>query len=260
LRLKDGETQILGGLISDQERSSASRVPLFGDVPILGRLFGSQQDDKSKSEIVLSITPRLIRNLALPDASNGEFWSGTEAYLRTKPLMLQNSVASDSAKAGSGAAPASGLLATLRAEPQSAAKSASLAWQGPAQVKTGEEFKLVLRLKSDGALRGLPLQLGFDGKALQVVDVVEGGFFRQNGGATSFSKSVDATTGKVFVSVSRSESDGAQGDDAALTLVLRALPGAATGDVRVLLASPIIHGDKPPSIALPAPHVLTIAQ
>lgn len=259
LRLKDGETQILGGLISDQERSSAARIPLFGDIPILGRLFGSQQDDKSKSEIVLSITPRLIRNLSLPDASNGEFWSGTESYLRTKPLTLQTSAALDSAKAGTGAAPAGGLLAALRAEPQSAAKSASLAWQGPAQVKTGEEFKLVLRLKSDGALRGLPLQIGFDGKALQVVDVAEGGFFRQNGGATSFSKSVDAASGKVFVSMSRSESDGAQGDDAALTLVLRALPGAATGDVRVLLASPIVHGDKPPSIALPAPHVLTIA-
>ncbi|OHC67886.1 MAG: general secretion pathway protein GspD [Rhodocyclales bacterium RIFCSPLOWO2_02_FULL_63_24] len=260
LRLKDGETQILGGLISDQERSSAARVPLFGDIPVLGRLFGSQQDDKSKSEIVLSITPRLIRNLALPDASNGEFWSGTEAYLRTKPLALQNSVAPDSAKASAAgaSAPAGGLLSALRAEPQSAAKSASLAWQGPTQVKAGEEFKLILRLKSDGALRGLPLQLGFDAKAVQVVDVVEGGFFRQNGGATSFSKTVDAAAGKVFVSVSRSESDGAQGDDAALTLVLRALPGAPTGELRVLLASPIIHGDKPPSIALPAPHAVTI--
>ncbi|MDP3512468.1 MAG: secretin N-terminal domain-containing protein [Sulfuritalea sp.] len=259
LRLKDGETQILGGLISDQERSSAARIPLFGDIPILGRLFGTQQDDNSKSEIVLSITPRLIRNLALPDASNGEFWSGTEAYLRTKPLTLQGVAPADVASAGAvRAAPTGGLLSTLRAEPQAAAKSASLAWQGPTQVKTGEEFKLALRLKSDGALRGLPLQLGFDAKAFQVVNVVEGGFFNQNGGATSFSKTVDATAGKVFVSVARSESDGSQGNEVVLSLILRALPGASTGDVRVLLASPIIHGDKPPPIALPAPHVLTI--
>lgn len=259
LRLKDGETQILGGLISDQERSSAARIPLFGDIPILGRLFGSQQDDKSKSEIVLSITPRLIRNLALPDASNGEFWSGTEAYLRTKPLALNGVTSTDAASSGAvKAAPTGGLLSTLRAEPQVAAKSASLAWQGPAQVKAGEEFKLALLLKSDGALRGLPMQLGFDGKALQVVNVLEGNFFRQNGGATSFSKSVDATAGKVFVSVARSESDGSQGDDVVLTLVLRALSGASAGEVRVLLASPIIHGDKPPSIALPAPHAFTV--
>lgn len=257
LRLKDGETQILGGLISDQERSSAARIPLFGDIPILGRLFGSQQDDKSKSEIVLSITPRLIRNLALPDASNGEFWSGTEAYLRTKPLALQNMATTAVAREGA-AVPAGGILAALRAEPQSTAKSASLAWQGPAEVKVGEEFKLSLRLKSDGTLRGLPLQLGFDGKALQVVDVVEGGFFRQNGGATSFSKTIDAAAGKVFVSIARSEADGAQGDDAALTLILRALPGAPSSDVRVLMATPIVQGEKPPPLALPAPHALTI--
>lgn len=258
LRLKDGETQILGGLISNEERSSAARIPGLGDIPILGRLFGSQQDDKSKSEIVLSITPRLIRNLSLPDAANGEFWSGTEAYLRTKPLALQN-MAATAAREGVAAAPAGGALSALRAEPQSAATAAGLAWKGPAQVKAGEEFKLVLRLKSDGTLRGLPLQIGFDGKAFQVVDVVEGGFFRQNGGATSFSKTIDAAAGKVFVSIARSEADGAQGEDAALTLVLRALPGAPTGEVRILMASPIIQGEKPPAMALPPPHVVTIA-
>ena len=61
LRLKDGETQILAGLISDEDRSSGSRVPGLGDIPILGRLFGSQQDTRNKSEIVLLITPRVLR-------------------------------------------------------------------------------------------------------------------------------------------------------------------------------------------------------
>lgn len=260
LRLKDGETQILGGLISDQERSSAARVPLLGDIPILGRLFGTQQDDNSKSEIVLSITPRLIRNLALPDAGNGEFWSGTEAYLRTRPLTLQKGATAPVAAAGSADAPVAtgSTLAALRAEPQPIAKTAGLSWKGPTQVKAGEEFKLTLRLKTDGMLRGLPLQIGFDGKALQVMDVVEGGFFSQNGGASSYTKSVNATAGKVFVSVSRSEAGGAQGEDAVLTLMLRALPGATSGEVRVLVASPIVSGGKAPSIALPAPHVLTI--
>ena len=43
LRLKNGETQILGGLISDTERGTADRIPGLGDIPLLGRLFGTKK-------------------------------------------------------------------------------------------------------------------------------------------------------------------------------------------------------------------------
>jgi general secretion pathway protein D len=79
LRLRDGETQILAGLISDQDRRTASRVPGVGDLPVLGRLFSHTRDDVAKSEIVLLITPRLVRTLARPDARSMEFAAGTEA-------------------------------------------------------------------------------------------------------------------------------------------------------------------------------------
>ncbi|MRS05500.1 general secretion pathway protein GspD, partial [bacterium] len=54
LKLRDGETQILAGLLNDEERSSGNRVPVIGDIPILGRLFGSQKDERAKTEIILS--------------------------------------------------------------------------------------------------------------------------------------------------------------------------------------------------------------
>ena len=57
LRLKDGETQILAGLISDEDRKTASKVPGLGQMPVLGRLFSSHKDNGTKTEIVLSITP-----------------------------------------------------------------------------------------------------------------------------------------------------------------------------------------------------------
>jgi general secretion pathway protein D len=85
LQLKDGENQVLAGLINNEERSTANRVPGLGDIPILGRLFGSQTDDKQKTEIVLSITPHLVRNLQRPDSSAAEFSAGTEANFRRKP-------------------------------------------------------------------------------------------------------------------------------------------------------------------------------
>ncbi|MHB1215775.1 MAG: secretin N-terminal domain-containing protein [Thiobacillus sp.] len=77
LRLKDGETQVLAGLISDEDRSSASRIPGLGDLPLLGRLFSSQRDERSKTEIVLLITPRVLRSDATRQPALTEFRGGT---------------------------------------------------------------------------------------------------------------------------------------------------------------------------------------
>jgi general secretion pathway protein D len=78
LRLKDGETQVLAGLISDEDRKSAARVPGLGDLPTVGKLFSNQRTNAAKTEIVLLITPRVVRNLARPEARLEEFTSGPE--------------------------------------------------------------------------------------------------------------------------------------------------------------------------------------
>jgi general secretion pathway protein D len=85
LQLKDGENQVLAGLIKNEDRSSSTKLPGIGDFPILGRLFGSQQDTRNKTEVVLSITPHLIRNVQRPPASTSEFSAGTEASFRRRP-------------------------------------------------------------------------------------------------------------------------------------------------------------------------------
>jgi general secretion pathway protein D len=95
LRLKDGETQILGGLITDQDVKAANRVPGLGDLPVLGRLFSSQKDSSDKTELVLSITPRLVRGLAGPPFVPMEFWSGTENHPRPHPPSLNESSSGD---------------------------------------------------------------------------------------------------------------------------------------------------------------------
>jgi general secretion pathway protein D len=79
LRLRDGETQVLAGLISDDDRRTADRVPGLGDLPIAGRLFSHTSDTRNRTEIVLLITPRLQRTLARPEAGSVEFPAGTEA-------------------------------------------------------------------------------------------------------------------------------------------------------------------------------------
>jgi len=85
LQLKDGENQVLAGLIKNDERSSATHLPGLGDLPLVGRLFGSRQDTRDKTEVVLSITPHLVRNIQRPAAGAAEFNAGTEASFRRRP-------------------------------------------------------------------------------------------------------------------------------------------------------------------------------
>ena len=89
LRLHDGETQVLAGLINDEERSSANHLPGIGDIPLLGRLFSSQRDSSNKTEIVLLITPHILRNLVRPDVAEPALPSGTDSAVGILPLTLK---------------------------------------------------------------------------------------------------------------------------------------------------------------------------
>ncbi len=65
IRLKDGETNMLAGLIRDEERTSVATIPGLGDIPILGRLFAYNHKETQESDIILTLTPRIVRVLNL---------------------------------------------------------------------------------------------------------------------------------------------------------------------------------------------------
>lgn len=69
LRLREGETSLLAGLIREEERTSLNGTPGLASIPILGRLFSSNRKDVKKTDIVLTMTPRLVRraNLSVDD-------------------------------------------------------------------------------------------------------------------------------------------------------------------------------------------------
>lgn len=89
LRLRDGETQALAGLISDEDRTGTVGVPGLLNLPVLGRLFSSERSDRSKTEIVLLITPRVVRNIDPVAAARYEYASGTESAVGAAPVRLQ---------------------------------------------------------------------------------------------------------------------------------------------------------------------------
>jgi general secretion pathway protein D len=100
LELRDGETQVLAGLIQDNDTRNSSRIPGLGDLPILGRLFGSNGTNRTKSEIVLSITPHIIRAQERPSSEMTEFWYGTESQTRSAPFLTPISAVIPGAGAG----------------------------------------------------------------------------------------------------------------------------------------------------------------
>lgn len=60
VRIKDGETLVIGGLISEEEQKTVGKVPVLGDIPLIGTLFRSTTSEKKKNEMVIMITPKII--------------------------------------------------------------------------------------------------------------------------------------------------------------------------------------------------------
>ncbi|GCL62904.1 secretin N-terminal domain-containing protein [Pseudaquabacterium pictum] len=166
LRLKDGETQVLAGLINDEDRQRAVGVPGLSAAPVVGKLFGTQSDTRNKTEVVMLITPRILRQVTPLPVALATTGSGTDSQPGAQPLRLGSSGAARVA-AGSG-----GRGATPRqTEPSDSDAVAATAAAGPrlllsaaSQARVGETVAVTLRNDS-------PLQAGgtlvFDPASLQ---------------------------------------------------------------------------------------------
>lgn len=285
LRLKDGENQVLAGLIQDDERISANRMPGLGDIPFVGRLFGTQSDDNAKTEIVLSITPRLIRNIQRPDANLAEFDAGTESSMRTRlpegavspqpqpgGVPTTESGDADTQPPGSPAPPTAapgapgqppaagpptgGAAAAL---PQGIALPApTLSWLGPKTANVGGEFTVQLLMQSDQPIMSLPLTITFDAKSLLVTGIAEGDFMRQGGAQTAFTYRIDPA-GQVTASITRAPtSGGAATLSGVLAISLRALAPTAAARVQLTGIAAIGLDGRTISTSLPAAHAIRI--
>lgn len=240
LRLKDGETQILGGLINDAERQTAQRVPGLGDLPVVGRLFASQKDDNQKTELVLSITPRLVRGLVPPTHVPTEFWSGTENNPMLKPLAAYTATplasATVPALAPAGLPATAGATATTlsgasddaaatrlaRADGGPHVASPSLRWEGSPAARVGGILKLKLSVSAPDAISALPVQVKYDPTALEAIDARVGGFLAQSGKKVEFTKRILGAAGMIFVTQSVA-GGGARGDGELVEFEFKAL-------------------------------------
>jgi general secretion pathway protein D len=267
LRLKDGENQVLAGLINDEERRNARGIPGLGDVPLAGRLFGGQSDDSAKTEIVLSITPRIVRGVHRPDSSILEFESGTENGGRHRGGELggPGSAGSGSARPAIKPAPSPNLTAPPPSiggsgAPDSAGGPQSeltIKLNGPPQVRVGQSFSVDLLAQSRRPFQTMPVAIAVDPTSFEVLEVIAGEFGRGSKTATKVDSRVDRG-GQVLATISvppaadLSEASGS-GDllGRLLTLRLRAVGSAKSTNVRVLTATAQGSTGETVSITLP---------
>ena len=265
LRLKDGETQILAGLINDEDRQTANKVPGLGQSPILGRLFSSHGDDMKKTEIVLSITPRIVGTPRLPDVRESEYWTGSESSLRsTYHGMKPGGKVAVSAPGNSVAARA--LPAPLAALPPAATAQSALvsqplvlAWQGPSQAKVGDRLSVTLNTPSGQGVSALDLQLNYDPKVFRPFNVVEGNLLKRGGGQSRFNKTVDPEHGQIMVDMS-GDAPGEAGPAQVVTLGLEVIGANPQASVSVGRMTSSGGGGEAKSFPAPEPLVISVVQ
>lgn len=178
LRLRDGETQILAGLIRDEDSKAISGLPGLASLPVVGRLFGTHTDQRVKTEVVLLITPHVVRNIGLPDASDISAPAGVEADPGASTLRLRSGAVAVPMGATGGARPAAadddppevmGAVGAdgggdAGADNAAAARPAVLQLSVTRQVEAGGAVAVTLQNRSGTALRGA---LDYDPTLLQ---------------------------------------------------------------------------------------------
>jgi len=291
LRLRDGETQILAGLITDADTSTVDKIPLLGQIPLLGHLFSNDNGNKSKTEIILSITPHIVGNSKLADARETEYWSGTESGLRSNQVVLKplgavslgNSAnplpgvpvphaVTPSAPPLASTVPLPGTVAAASSVPAvvvvpqvntskntdtSAAQPMMFSWQGPNQAKVGDKISLSLNTQSAQGVKKLGFQIAFDPDVLKALDVNEGDSLKHNNAQSSISKNINQGGGEISVDLSGSGSSGAT---SVVTITFEVVAAAQGTSVSIDTITATGGNGEGINVTAPEPHAIVITQ
>ena len=215
VRLKDGQTNLLAGLLRDEERRSLGGVTGLKNIPLLGNLFGVTQKTIEQTDVVMTITPHIVRKLEITDEDLKPLW--------VDPDNL-------SGVTGAGAAAAAGRDDAAMAEEEPAAPEdagGSTVYLSPASFESqrDREFRMNVELSTDADIGNASIVLTFDPRVLELKDVLEGSGLRQLGDKVPFIKSVSGGTCTIGFS-SPSTTAGFKGRGVLAVLVFKAVgPG-----------------------------------
>ncbi|HYA88996.1 MAG TPA: secretin N-terminal domain-containing protein [Nitrospirota bacterium] len=249
INLRDGETVIIGGLISDDERKTLIKIPILGDLPVLGRLFQNNDSSTIKTDILMSITPNIVRSLELPSKDAQSFWSGTEEAYDTKPLFFltgksskpsekpldKTAVLESMAKRETPAGPAQGeapkmaTVPTITGAPSTTGPVLLEIKPSDATMQLGQETRFEITAGKIKDLYGAILTLSYDPKVAEFMHASEGGLLKSDGQPTSFLFSNNTKNGTVDIYMTRiGNVGGANGSGNLCTVTFQGKAGGSS--------------------------------
>ncbi len=224
IRLKDGEVNVLGGIMEDQQTKAISGIPGLASIPVLKYLFSQVQTENQEDEIVFVLVPHIIRGPE-PSRSNELLDVGTANAIQLR-LVNTKPAAVPSAPAPSvpqGTTPNQGGQ-NPGARNAPAPGGASFMFDPPTlnQAK-GSTFTVNVMVSGGQNVYSVPVQLSYDPNQLQVLNVSNGGFLSQDGQTVALAFRDDPASGTLQITASRPPGAGAvSGQGAVVTLTMMA--------------------------------------
>jgi general secretion pathway protein D len=237
IRLRDGESSLIGGIMDDSQTKSLAGLPGLAQIPILRYLFGQVTQDHSSDETVFAITPHIIRGTSLSEMNQRAIDIGTANTIELRHVNHPAAAAAPSAQAPASQAPAAQPSANQIASQQASSQSASPAAQGasflfdPSQITVAKGNTFVVNLLISGAqnVYSVPVQLNYDPAKLQLVNVSNGGFLSQDGQAVALVHREDDTTGTLQITATRPPgAGGVSGQGVVVTMTFQAKASGQT--------------------------------
>jgi general secretion pathway protein D len=228
IRLRDGEANLLGGIMEDQQTKSLAGIPGLAQIPILKYLFGQTTQDHSENQIVFAIVPHIIRGTDVNEQNQRAIDIGTSTAigLHRKPQAAPVAAPATQSPAG----PATQAPATRPAgppsagNPQGAPTPANFLFDPPTiQATKGNTFVVNLLISGAQNVYSVPVQLNYDPKLLQLVNVSNGGFLSQDGQAVGLVHREDEALGQAQITATRPPgAGGVSGQGAVVTMTFMA--------------------------------------
>jgi general secretion pathway protein D len=233
IRLRDGESSLIGGILDDSQTRSLSGIPGLAQIPILKYLFGQTTTDHSEDETVFAITPHVIRGTEVSEINQRAIDIGTANTIQMRyvnhpqaaPAATQPPAAQTPAgQAPAGQAPA-GQPSTSQPPPNSAAAATPSFLFDPPTIQAAKGNTFVVNLLLSGAqnVHSVPVQLNYDPKMLQLVNISNGGFLSQDGQIVTLAHREDEMVGQSQITASRPPgAGGVSGQGAVVTITFQA--------------------------------------
>jgi general secretion pathway protein D len=239
IRLKDGESSLIGGIFDDSQTKSLSGIPGLAQIPILRYLFGQVTQDKEQDETVFAITPHIIRGTTISELNQRQIEIGTANTIILRHVARTAGPVAPAAQpqAPGNQAPANQPPAgqAAVATPNQAANPAPGGPTNflfdPAQITAVKGNTFVVNLMISGAqnVYSVPVQMNYDPAKLQLVNVSNGGFLSQDGQAVALVHREDETTGTLQITATRPPgAGGVSGQGAVVTLTFQAKASGQT--------------------------------